>query len=91
MMSLRRCPGLGADCLLDSSRISDKTQAHSLAPPPPPIRARPTPMDEERKAPATPPEPPDEGDPTPVSQPSSNETTTSEIANSPNPKPCPLP
>ncbi|KAJ4927115.1 hypothetical protein JOQ06_014852, partial [Pogonophryne albipinna] len=70
---------------------ADPVAAHSLAPPPPPIRARPTPMDEERKAPAISPEPPDEGDPTPVSQPSSNKTTTSEIANSPNPKPCPRP
>lgn len=62
-------------------------QAHSLAPPPPSVRA----MDEERSALAISPEPPDDGDASqPAPQPSLHATSTTEIANScPNPKPCP--
>lgn len=66
-------------------------QAHSLHPSPPPIRARPTSMDEERSAPAISPEPPDDGDPSLAApQPSSHATSSTETASScPNPKPSP--
>lgn len=54
-------------------------QAQSSAPPPPPIRASPTPMDEDRCAPVISPEPPDDGGPrTPASQ--QNPHTTSATA-----------
>ncbi|KAM7401903.1 hypothetical protein PAMP_017180 [Pampus punctatissimus] len=70
-------------------------KAHSLPPlpPTPPIRARPSPMDEERSAPAISPEPPDDGDPSPPApQPSSHTNSTTERANSClDPKPCPSP
>lgn len=65
-------------------------QANSSAPPHPPIRARPMPMDEERSAPGISPEPPDDGDPgQPAIQPDSHATPSTERANGcANPKPC---
>lgn len=58
-------------------------KAHSVAPPPPPIRARPTSMDEERSDPAISPEPPVDGDAgLPAPQPNSHSTPSTERANS---------
>ncbi|KAF7660734.1 hypothetical protein LDENG_00276810 [Lucifuga dentata] len=62
----------------DGKCVPASEKAHSLALPPPPVRARLTPMDEERErsAPAISLEPPDDGDPNP------DTNSTTEQANS---------